>query len=110
MAYDVELADRIRAVLRGEPDVTERRMFGGLAFMVRGNMAVSASSQGGLMVRVDPAESGPLLGGSHVRRCEMGGRELDGWLRVDAPGVAGHDALQSWVSRGVSYARSLPAK
>ena len=110
MAYDIELADRIRAVVRAEPGLTERRMFGGLAFLIRGNMAVSASSQGGLLLRVDPAETESLVGEPQVRRFEMRGRQMDGWLRVAAEVVEGDDDLRAWVRHGVTYARSLPPK
>ena len=110
MAYDVELADRIRAVVQAEPGLTERRMFGGLAFLIQGNMAVSASSQGGLLLRVDPAETESLISEPHVRRFEMRGRKMDGWLRVDAEAVEADDDLRGWVRHGVTYARSLPPK
>jgi hypothetical protein len=110
MAYDLELADRIRAVVEAEPDLTERGMFGGLAFLIQGNMAVGASSQGGLLLRVDPAAAGPLISEPHVRRFEMGGRKLEGWLRVDAEAVENDDDLRGWVRYGVTYARSLPPK
>jgi TfoX/Sxy family transcriptional regulator of competence genes len=110
MAYDVELADRIRAVLQAEPGLTERRMFGGLAFLIQGNMAVSASSQGGLLLRIDPAETESLISEPHVRRFEMRGRKMDGWLRVDAEAVETDDDLQGWIRHGVTYARSLPSK
>ena len=110
MAYDPELADRIRAVVQAEPDLTERRMFGGLAFLLRGNMAVSASSQGGLLLRVDPAEAESLISEPHVRRFEMGGRKMDGWLRVDPGAIEGDDDLRGWVRYGLAYARSLPPK
>jgi TfoX/Sxy family transcriptional regulator of competence genes len=110
MAYDVELADRIRAVVQAEPGLTERRMFGGLAFLIQGNMAVSASSQGGLLLRIDPAETESLISEPHVRRFEMRGRKMDGWLRVDAEAVETDDDLQGWIRHGVTYARSLPSK
>jgi TfoX/Sxy family transcriptional regulator of competence genes len=110
MAYDEDLADRIRELIAGEPDVTEKRMFGGLAFLVGGNMSVSASGQGGLMVRVDPAETDALLEQPHARPFEMRGRSMDGWLRVDAEGVRTQRELEPWVRRGVEYARSLPPK
>jgi TfoX-like protein len=109
MAYDVELADRLRAVLAAEPALTEKRMFGGLAFLVRGHLAVSASGQGGLLLRVDPARAPSLLGPS-VTRFVMRGRELDGWLHVAPAAVGTDDALRSWVAHGLSYARSLPPK
>jgi TfoX/Sxy family transcriptional regulator of competence genes len=108
VAYDEQLAERIRACLNGEPGVTEKRMFGGLAFLVDGSMAVSASGQGGLLVRVDPAETQALISEPNVHRAVMRGREMDGWLRVAAQAVAGDDDLQRWVHRCVSYARSLP--
>ena len=110
MAYDVELADRIRAVVQAEPGLTEKRMFGGLAFLVQGSMAVAASGHGGLLLRVDPAETESLVGEPHVGRFEMRGRKMDGWLRVDAEAVEADDDLRRWVSRGVSYARSLRPK
>lgn len=110
MAYDGDLADRIRAVVQVEPGLTERRMFGGLAFLVHGNMAVSASGQGGLLLRVDPAETESLLDEPRVRRVEMRGRTMNGWLRVDPDVVAADDDLRRWVAVGVEYARSLPAK
>ena len=110
MAYDVGLADRIRAVVQAEPGLTERRMFGGLAFLIQGSMAVAASSQGGLLLRVDPAEAGSLISEPHVRRVEMRGREMDGWLRVAAEAVEGDDDLRRWVGHGVTYARSLRPK
>jgi hypothetical protein len=110
MAYDVELADRIRAVVQAEAGLTEQRMFGGLAFLIRGNMAVSASGQGGVLLRVDPAATESLISQPRVRRFEMRGRAMDGWLRVDAEAVASDDDLRAWVSHGVAYARSLPPK
>jgi TfoX/Sxy family transcriptional regulator of competence genes len=110
VAYDEELADRIREVIAGEPAVSERKMFGGLAFLVRGNMAVAASGQGGLLVRVDPAESARLVARSGATPMEMRGREMPGWLRVDAERVRTARQLSSWVGRGVSFARSLPPK
>jgi TfoX/Sxy family transcriptional regulator of competence genes len=110
MAYDEELAARIQALVSGEPDLTEKKMFGGLAFLLGGNMAVAASSQGGILVRVDPAESDALVAGSKARPMEMRGRQMAGWLRVDAEDVRTEDELATWVGRGTAYARSLPAK
>ena len=110
MAYDEQLAGRIRELLDGEIDVTEQRMFGGLAFLVRGNMAVAASGQGGVLVRVDPATSDSLLATTTARPMEMRGREMRGWLRVDESGVGTEDQLAVWVTRGTTYARTLPAK
>ena len=110
MAYDVELADRVRTLVQAEPGLTEQRMFGGLAFLIGGNMAVGASSQGGLLLRVDPAETESLISEPQVRRFEMRGRKMDGWLRVDAEAVEADDDLRRWVSHGVAYARSLRPK
>jgi TfoX/Sxy family transcriptional regulator of competence genes len=110
MAYDEDLANRIRELIAGDPEVSEQRMFGGLAFLVGGNMSVAASGQGGLMVRVDPADSEALLTRPHVRRVEMRGRAMQGWLRVDAEGVRTKRQLEPWIKRGVGYARSLAPK
>ena len=110
MAYDEGLADRIRELIAGDADVTEQKMFGGLAFLIGGHMAVAASGQGGLMVRVDPEETETLAGEPHARPFEMRGRPMDGWLRVDAEGVRTRRELEPWVKRGVAYARSLPPK
>lgn len=110
MAYDEELADRIRAVLGDQRGVTEMRMFGGLAFLVGGHMAVAASGQGGLMLRCDPAQTATLLAEPHAHLFEMRGKEMDGWLRVDTDGVARDAALRRWVDVGVGYARRLPPK
>jgi TfoX/Sxy family transcriptional regulator of competence genes len=110
MAYDEDLADRIRELVAGEPGVTEQAMFGGLAFLVGGNMAVAASGQGGLMVRVEPEETEALLAQPHARPFEMRGREMRGWVRVDSEGLQTAPELAPWVARGVAYARSLPAK
>jgi TfoX/Sxy family transcriptional regulator of competence genes len=110
MAYDEELASRIREIVQREQGLTEKRMFGGLAFLIDGNMAVSASSHGGLLLRVDPAQSESLVSEPHARRFEMRGREMDGWLRVDLQAVETDDQLRRWVSYGISYARSLPPK
>lgn len=109
MAFDAELADRIRDLVQGEPGLSEKRMFGGLAFLVRGNMAVAASSQGGLLLRIDPTDAESLTSRPHARRFEMRGREMDGWLRVESEALGG-DELSSWVDVGLAYARSLPAK
>jgi TfoX/Sxy family transcriptional regulator of competence genes len=110
MAYDEDLANRIRELIAGEPDVTEKRMFGGLAFLIGGNMSVAASGRGGLMVRVDPEETDELVAKPHAQRFVMRGREMQGWLRVDDEGVRTKRQLEPWVKRGVAYARSLPAK
>jgi hypothetical protein len=110
VAYDEELANRIREVVRGESGLSEKRMFGGLAFLVHGNMAVSASSQGGLLLRIDPGQAESLVNQQHVRRFEMRGREMDGWLRVDVESLETDDQLRRWVNHGLAYARSLPPK
>jgi hypothetical protein len=110
VAYDEELAARIRDLVRGEPGLTEKKMFGGLGFMIGGNMAVAASGQGGLLVRVDPEESSSLIETTPAYNMVMRGRPMDGWLRVDSGDVAGDAQLADWVQRGVAYAGSLPPK
>jgi TfoX/Sxy family transcriptional regulator of competence genes len=110
VAYDEDLAERIRDLVADEANLTEKKMFGGLAFLISGNMAVAASGQGGLLVRVDPAESDSLVAKTDARPMEMRGRELQGWLRVDAGQVRTKPQLAKWVERGTAYARSLPAK
>lgn len=109
MAYDEALAARIRDHVAGAPTV-EQQMFGGLAFLVGGHLAVAASGQGGLMVRVDPAETEALVAEPGASRMVMRGRSMDGWLRVTAEAVADEDSLDRWVERGLSYAGSLPPK
>lgn len=110
MAYDEELAARIRELLADEAGVTEVKMFGGLGFLIGGNMAIAASGQGGILVRVDPAESDELVATTTATEMEMRGRKMRGWLRVADPDVATKDALAAWVARGAAYARSLPPK
>jgi TfoX/Sxy family transcriptional regulator of competence genes len=110
MAYDEELADRLRELLGGESDLTERKMFGGLAFLIGGNMAVAASGQGGLLVRVDPAQSDGIVAATNARPMEMRGREMQGWLRVASDDLRTKRQLAKWVSLGANYARSLPTK
>jgi TfoX/Sxy family transcriptional regulator of competence genes len=110
MAYDEKLAQRIRELVATERGITEQKMFGGLAFLVNGNMAVAASGQGGLLVHVDPAESDQLVDKTPARLMEMRGRQMRGWLRVDAGDVRTKRQLVTWVNRGVAFARSLPAK
>jgi hypothetical protein len=110
MAYDEDLANRIRELVAAEPGVTEKKMFGGLAFLIGGNMAVAASGQGGLMVRCAPEETDRLIAKPHARRFEMRGREMDGWLRVDDDGVKTKRGLEPWVRTGVAYAKALPPK
>jgi TfoX/Sxy family transcriptional regulator of competence genes len=110
VAYDEELADRIRELLARESDLTEKKMFGGLAFLIRGNMAVAASGQGGVLVRVDPVQSDKLVATTNARFMEMRGREMQGWLRIDPEDVRTKRELTKWVTIGAKYARSLPAK
>jgi TfoX/Sxy family transcriptional regulator of competence genes len=110
MAHDEDLANRIRELLANRDDVTEKRMFGGLAFLVGGHMAVAASREGGLLARVDPADTEALLGRDHVGPMVMRGRELDGWLRVDGAGVRTQRQLEPWVRRGVAFVGTLPPK
>ncbi len=110
MAYDEDVADRLRAELGATPGVTEMKMFGGLAFLVNGNMAVAASGQGGLLLRCDPEQTDQLVADPHAHRFEMRGREMTGWLRVETAGIASDDALARWVAVGRGYATSLPPK
>ena len=110
MAYDEELAQRIRELVAAEPGVTEQKMFGGLAFLIGGNMAVAASGQGGILVHVDPDESETLVAKTGGYPMEMRGREMRGWIRVDSEHVRTKRRLSAWVGRGTSYARSLSPK
>jgi TfoX/Sxy family transcriptional regulator of competence genes len=111
MAYDEDLANRIRELIAAvDATVTEKKMFGGLAFLVNGNMSVSASGRGGLMLRCDPDQTEALIAKPHCTRMVMRGREMDGWLRVDDEGIRTKRQLEPWVKRGVGYARSLPPK
>jgi TfoX/Sxy family transcriptional regulator of competence genes len=110
VAYDEELADRIRELVADESELTEKKMFGGLSFLIGGNMAVAASGQGGVLVRVDPAQSDTLVATTNARLMEMGGRSMRGWLRVDAEDVRTKPQLAKWVELGTTYARSLPPK
>jgi TfoX/Sxy family transcriptional regulator of competence genes len=110
MAYDGALSDRIREVMEGERGLREKSMFGGLAFLIDDKMAVSASNEGGLLLRIDPTLTESLVSEPHIRRFEIRGREMDGWLRVDAEVLKTDDELRRWVSHGVTYARSLPSK
>lgn len=109
MAYDERMTERIRGFLPGRP-VDEKKMFGGLVFLVGGHMAVAASGQGGLLVRVDPAEGEALLERPGVEPMVMRGRPMRGWLRVDADVVRDDAALEEWVTRSTSYAAALPPK
>jgi len=110
MAYDEHLADRIRELIAGERRVTEQRMFGGLAFLVGGNMAIAASGQGGVLVRVDPEKADALVARTAAKRAVMRGRPMKGWLRIAPDHVRTKRQLATWVDRGASYARALPAK
>jgi hypothetical protein len=110
VAYDEKLADRIRELVGNESQVTEQKMFGGLAFLIGGNMAIAASGQGGVLARVDPAQSDELVATTNAYVMEMRGREMRGWLRVDADDVRTKRQLAKWVGLGVTYASSLPAK
>jgi hypothetical protein len=110
VAYDEELADRIRELVADEPGLTEQKMFGGLAFLIGGNMAVAASGQGGALVRVDQAESDTLVATTSARPMEMRGRQMRGWLRVDSDDLRTKRQLAKWVELGTTYARSLPGK
>jgi TfoX/Sxy family transcriptional regulator of competence genes len=110
VAYDLEVAEHLRELLAGEPDVVEKRMFGGLAFLVAGHMAVTASGKGGLLLRVDPARTEELLADGRAGRFVMCGREMDGWLRVDVDAQTPDDELNRWVRLGVDYVRTLPPK
>ncbi len=108
--HDEGLAHRIRELLAGEADLTEKKMFGGLAFLIESKMAVAASGQGGILVRVDPAQSDTLVATTNARPMEMRGRPMLGCLQVDVDAVRTTDELAKWVERGATYARSLPAK
>jgi len=110
MAYDEELAGRIRGLVGPRADLEEKKMFGGLAFLIGGNMAVAASGQGGVLVRVDPDESEDLVATTPAVLMEMRGRSMQGWLRVAPEDVASDADLGAWVARGTAYAASLPAK
>lgn len=110
MAYDRETAERLRACLAARTDVVEKPMFGGLAFLVGGRMAVAASGQGGLLLRCDPDATDALLDSPHVGPFVMRGRELTGWLRVDPPAYDTDDALAAWVARGVAAVQAPSAR
>jgi hypothetical protein len=110
MPYDEKLAERIRELVADEPDLSEQKMFGGLAFLIGGNMAIAASGQGGILVRVDPELSDELLSTTDARLMEMRGRRMQGWLRVAPEHVKTKGELARWVELGTSYARSLPTK
>jgi TfoX/Sxy family transcriptional regulator of competence genes len=110
VAYDEQLAERIRSLVAGEDGLSEKRMFGGLAFLVHGNMAVAASGQGGLLVRVDPQESAQLVETTAADEMVMRGRSMAGWLRLESTDVDTDGELEPWVARGVAFARTLPPK
>ena len=110
MAYDEDLADRIRELVASEGNVSEQKMFGGLAFLINGNMAIAASSAGGVLVRADPAESDVIVARTRATPMVMRGKEMQGWLRVGVEDVRTKRQLAKWVGIGTSYARSLPAK
>ena len=110
MAYDEDLADRIRELIGADRALTEKKMFGGLAFLIGGNIAIAASGQGGVLVRVDPAQSDKLVASTDASMAVMRGREMAGWLRVDAEHLRTKRQLGKWVQLGTTYARSLPAK
>jgi hypothetical protein len=110
MAYDEELADRIRALLGDRPGLSEKKMFGGLAFLIGGNMAIAASGQGGILVRVDPDESDELVTRTPAEPMEIRGRQMSGWLRVGTADVADDETLFEWVERGAAYAGLLTPK
>ncbi len=110
MGYDKDLANQIRELVAGEPGLTEKGMFGGLAFLINGNMSVSASGHGGLLLRVDPAQTDALLREPHAHPFEMRGVQMQGWMRVEVEGLQTKRELERWVARGISYARSLPPK
>ena len=110
MAYDEDLADRMRELLQGERGVSEKKMFGGLAFLLCGNMAIAASGQGGALVRVDPAKSDKLVASSNAELAVMRGRPMDGWLRVAPEHLRTKRQLAKWVQLGTGYARTLPKK
>jgi TfoX/Sxy family transcriptional regulator of competence genes len=110
MAYDQELAGRIRQLLGSDPELTEKKMFGGLAFLIRGNMAIAASNRGGAMVRVDPAQSDALVATTKATLINMRGRDMPGWLRVSSDDLRSDDRLTHWIEIGTGYAHSLPPK
>ena len=110
MAYDEDFAGRIRQLIGSDPELTEKKMFGGLAFLIRGNMAIAASSEGGAMVRVDPAQSDALVATTKATLMNMRSRDMPGWLRVSSDDLRSDDQLAPWVEIGTGYARSLPPK
>jgi TfoX/Sxy family transcriptional regulator of competence genes len=110
MAYDEDLANRLRELLADEDAISEKRMFGGLAFLLHGNMSVSASRNGGLLARIDPADTDAALARPHVALMEMRGRTMDGWITVAPEGLKTKRQLAAWVKRSVAFAKTLPPK
>jgi TfoX/Sxy family transcriptional regulator of competence genes len=110
MAYDEDLAGRLRELFADENAVTEKKMFGGLAFLLAGHMSVSASRNGGLLVRVDPADTDACLARPHVELMVMGGRTLDGWVTVAPEALKTKRELASWVKRSLAFVKTLPPK
>jgi TfoX/Sxy family transcriptional regulator of competence genes len=110
VAYDEELAQRVRELLTFEPDIVEKRMFGGLSFLIGGHLAVGVSGTGGLLMRSEPHETAELLTHPYVEPFVMRGRAMNGWVRVAAGAVDDDAELKSWVEAGVGFARSLPPK
>jgi TfoX/Sxy family transcriptional regulator of competence genes len=110
MAYDEDLANRLRELLADEDNITEKKMFGGLAFLLNGHMSVSASGKGGLLVRMDPSETDAALKRDNVTRMEMGGRSMDGWIRVAPEALRTKRQLEAWVKRSVKFVKTLPSK
>jgi TfoX/Sxy family transcriptional regulator of competence genes len=110
MPYDEDLANRLRELLADEDGITEKKMFGGLAFLLHGNMTISASHDGGLLVRIDPAETDAALARPHVALMEMGGRTMDGWITVASEGLKTRGDVAEWVERSLAFVRTLPAK
>jgi TfoX/Sxy family transcriptional regulator of competence genes len=110
MAYDEETAHRIRAVLQNEPNLTEKKMFGGIGFMINGNMAVGVRGRGGLMIRLDPSDRDAALARPHAGEFEMNGKKMAGWVTVDAAGLHDDDALRAWIEQATAFTRTLPPK
>jgi TfoX/Sxy family transcriptional regulator of competence genes len=110
MAYDEDLANRLREQLAGEDGITEKKMFGGLAFLLNGHMSVSASRSGGLLVRSDPAETDAALARPHAKLMQMGRRTIEGWIIVAPEGLVSEPELASWVQLSVLYVKTLPPK
>jgi TfoX/Sxy family transcriptional regulator of competence genes len=110
MTYDEDLANRVRELLADEDAITERKMFGGLAFLLHGHMSVSASRNGGLLVRIDPSDTEAALARRHVALMQMGGRTMDGWITVAPEGLKTKRQLSAWVTRSITFARTLPPK